>query len=436
MKILIRGGRVIDPANGIDEVLDVYIEDGKIINVGKDLKIQVSLSSNERGSIIDAKKMWVTPGLIDMHVHLREPGFKHKETIKTGTRSAAIGGFTTICPMANTNPVTDNEIVVEYIKNKAEKEGIVNVVPVGSITKNLKGEELSAIGGMAQAGICAISDDGLSVDNPLLLRTAMKYASMFNLPILSHCEDIRLTGQGQINAGAHAQQMGFKGITNDSEEIIVARDIILARATKAHLHIMHVSARQSLIHIKAAKDKGIKVTAEVCPHHFTIIDEDIVEYDANFKMSPPLRGKKDREALLQALRDGTIDVIATDHAPHHIDEKNCEFEKAANGIVGLETALPLCITQLIEKKVLTPLQLIEKLTINPANILNLNKGTLSPGAVADVTVIDPTYEHTIDKNTFESKSKNTPFNGRVVRGKCMHLIVGGKQVVKDGAIWQ
>ncbi|MCL1935492.1 MAG: dihydroorotase [Defluviitaleaceae bacterium] len=427
MKILIKNGRVIDPANNIDEICDIFVEDGKIKEIDKNI-------TKENEKTINADKMWVTPGLIDMHVHLREPGFKYKETISTGTKSAAMGGFTTICAMANTKPTVDNEIIVEYINSKIQKEAIINVFQVGAITKDLAGEELSQIGEMKKVGICAISDDGLSVKNANLLKQAMKYANMFDLPILSHCEDTDLTAKGQINSGKHSDFMGFRGISNDSEELIVSRDIILANSVDARLHIMHVSARESLEHIRFAKSKGQKVTAEVCPHHFTLCDEDIKEYDANFKMSPPLRAKEDVEALIKALQDGTIDVIATDHAPHHKDEKNCEFELAANGIVGLETAVPLCITELVNKNILSPKELIEKLTINPARILNLNKGTLSVGADADITIIDPNLKYKIDKNKFESLSKNTPFHGREVQGKAAFVIVNGKIVLDNGEL--
>jgi len=403
--------------------MDILVVDGVIKNV--DINIEES-SEN----VIDASGMWVVPGLIDMHVHLRDPGYRHKETIATGTRAAAAGGFTTICPMANTDPVTDNEIVVEYILSKAKKEGIVHVAPIGSITKGLAGQELAAIGEMKAAGICAISDDGKSVENPALYKTAMKYAAMFNLPVLSHCEDAKLTSKGQVNAGPHAEMMGLRGIPNDAEEITVIRDIILARAAGARLHICHVSTAEGLEHIRTAQRQGLPVTAEVCPHHFTLVDEDVNEYDANFKMSPPLRSRTDRDALIAALKDDTVGIIATDHAPHHEDDKNCEFEIAANGIIGLETAVSLCISGLVQPGILTPPALIAKLTINPARVLGLDKGTLSPGKMADITIIDPNMKYDIDKNTFQSKSRNTPFHGRGVQGKVMYTIVEGKMVYK------
>ena len=426
MKILIKGGRILDAASGTDKQLDIIFEDGVIIKTGEDLAAE---PADEK---IDATGLWVMPGLIDMHVHLRDPGYRHKETIASGTKSAAMGGFTTICPMANTDPVADNKTVVNYIRSTALKEGAVNVAPVGSITKNLAGEGLSAIDEMAAAGICAISDDGKFVENPALMHSAMSRAKMFNLPVLSHCEDSRLTGKGQINAGPHANAMGLAGIPSITEEVIVARDIILAKDTGAHLHICHVSTAGSLEYIRKAKSEASNITAEVCPHHFTLCDEDIADYDANFKMSPPLRGKLDVAALKAALKDGTIDVIATDHAPHHEDDKNCKFEQAQNGIIGLETAVPLCITELINTKVLTPLEWAAKMTVNPAKILRLNKGNLGVGTIADITIIDPNFSWAIDKSLFASCSKNTPFNGRKVMGKVMYTIVAGKLIVKNG----
>jgi len=425
--MLIKNGRVLDPANNIDKKMDILVEDGKIKEISDNIEI-------EGVKVIDANGKWVTAGLIDVHVHLRDPGFKHKENIETGSRSAAVGGFTTICCMPNTNPVVDNEIVVEYVNSKAKKAGIVNVLPIGSITRGMQGQELSSIAEMAEAGICAISEDGKTVENTGLMKTAMRYAKMFDLPIMSHCEDLKLVGKGQINASTTATILGLKGISNDSEEVIVSRDIILARGAGAKLHICHVSTKESIEHIKRAKSEGQKVTAEVCPHHFSLSDEDITSYDANFKMSPPLRSKKDIEALKQALKDGTIDIIATDHAPHHQDEKNCEFESALNGIIGLETAVPICITELVEKDILTPLELIAKLTTNPAKLLNIDKGHLSVGSVADITIIDPDCEYTVDKNKFVSLSKNTPFDKKQVKGKVIHTIVAGEIVVENGEL--
>lgn len=427
MKILIKNGRLIDPKNNIDEKMDILICDKIIDKVATEINEDVD-------KIIDANGKWVTPGLIDLHVHLREPGFEHKETIHTGTKSAVKGGFTTICCMPNTRPVTDNEILVEYIKMKAEREGFCNVFPVGAITKGQKGESLSDIGKMAKAGACAISEDGYTVENASLMKTAIKYAQMFNIPVFSHCEDVSLAG-GSMNAGDTATKLGLKGISNDSEDVIVARDIILADNLNASIHLCHISTKGSVEIIRDAKKRGSKVTAEVTPHHFTLVDEDIVDYDGNFKMNPPLRSIQDRAAIIEAIKDDTIEVIATDHAPHHIDEKNCEFEKALNGIVGLETAVSLSISELVERNVITPIKLIEKMTINPARILKREDiGHLSVGANADITIIDPTKEYVINSENFESKGKNTPFNDRKVKGSVEYTIVNGKVVVENGEI--
>ena len=426
MKLLIKNGRVIDPANNIDKVLDVLVEDNKISKVEENI-------TDSADKTIDAKGCWVTPGFIDLHVHLRDPGYEHKETIATGTRAGAMGGFTTLCAMPNTNPVTDNEILVEYIKMKAERDGVINVLPIGAITKGQKGEELADIGKMAQVGACAISEDGKSVPGPALMKNALRYAKMFDLPVFDHCEEISLA-KGSMNAGDRASLLGLKGISNDSEELIVARDMILAGSVKAQIHLCHISTTESIVQIKQARERGVNVTAEATPHHFTLCDEDITEYDANFKMNPPLRSKKDVEAVRQALKDGTIDVIATDHAPHHIDDKNCEFEKAANGIIGLETALPLGIKILVEGGYLTPSELIAKMTCNPAKILHSDKGTLSVGAIADITITDPECENVFDVSKMASKAKNTPFGGYKAKGRVLYTIVNGEIVVENGEL--
>ncbi len=376
----------------------------------------------------------MVPGLIDVHVHLREPGFEYKETIETGSQSAAKGGFTTICCMPNTKPVIDNEIMVEYIKLKAEREACVHVLPIGSITKNQAGEELANIGKMAEVGICGISEDGKSVENAGLMKKAMLYAKMFELPILDHCEDLNLVGGGSMNAGDTAALLGLKGIPVEAEEVMIARDILLAESTGVHLHLCHVSTKGSLDFIRLAKQRGISVSAEVCPHHFALTEEAVDGYDANTKMSPPLRSKEDVEAMKQGLKEGIIDIIATDHAPHHVDEKNCEYEKAANGIVGLETAVPLGITELVEPGILTPMQWVEKMSTNPAKLLNIKKGTLQEDRIADITIIDPKQEYEIDVYSFASKSKNSPFHGRKVRGKVLYTIVDGKIVVDQGEL--
>ncbi len=424
MTILIKNGRVIDPSVNLDKVMDILIEDNKI----KDLDENINIVADKE---IDAKGKWVTPGLIDIHVHLREPGYEYKETIATGTRSACKGGFTTICCMPNTNPVIDSEIMVEYIKLKVQREGYVNVLPIGAITKGQQGEELANIGQMVNAGVCAISEDGKTVKNAGLLKKAMKYASMFNIPMMSHCEDVNLVGGGAMNSGVTSELLGIKGISQDSEEVIVARDIILAKSTGIHLHLCHISTKGSVQLLKEAKLRGEKVTAEVCPHHFTLTDKAVEGYDTNTKMNPPLRSSEDVECLKKALADGIIEVIATDHAPHHFDDKNCEYEKASFGIVGLETSVALSITELVNKGYLTPIQLIEKMSTNPAKILGIDKGTLQKGKIADITIIDPEVEYTIDASKFESKSKNTPFNNYKVKGKAMYTILNGEIIMEN-----
>lgn len=427
MKLLIKNGRLINPATNVDEVLDVLVCDGIVEKIDKNI-------NEDADKVIDADKCWVTPGFIDVHVHLRDPGFEYKETIATGTRSAAKGGFTTVCCMPNTDPVTDSEIMVEYIKMKAKRDGVVNVLPIGAITKGQKGEELANIGQMANAGACAISEDGKSVLSAGLLKTAMKYAKMFDIPVLSHCEDRSLVGGGCMNAGSASQLLGLKGISNDSEEVIVARDIILARSTNSKLHICHVSTKGSIQLLREAHARGEMVTAEVCPHHFTLTDEAVMDYDGNTKMNPPLRSADDVLAIKKALKDGTLGIIATDHAPHSLDEKNCEYEKAAFGIVGFETALPLGIKVLVGEGWLTPSQLIEKMTINPAKMLGIDKGSIEVGKVADITIIDPEAEYKVDVTKFASKSKNSPFDGYEVKGKIEYTIVDGKVVVEKGEL--
>lgn len=428
MKILIKNGRLIDPKNNIDKNMDILILDNKVHKIEENI-------NEDADKIIDANGMWVVPGLIDLHVHLREPGFEYKETIATGTRSAVMGGFTSICCMPNTKPTTDNNIIVEYIKMKAEKEGVCNVLPIGAVTIGQMGEKLADIGKMAQSGACAISEDGTSVLDSGVFKTGLKYAKMFNLPMFSHCEDMSLAGKGCMNAGDTATKLGLKGIPNSSEDVIVARDILIADEVGANLHICHISTKGSVELVKWARESGKKVTAEVTPHHFTLIDEDITDYDSNFKMNPPLRSRADREAIIEGLKNNTIQVIATDHAPHHIDEKNCEFERAMNGIVGLETAIALSITELVNKNILTPFNMIEKFTKNPAEILGRDDlGHLGIGATADIAIINPNLTYKIDKEQFLSKGKNTPFHSREVSGKVLYTIVNGKIIVENGKL--
>ncbi|MEE9193642.1 MAG: dihydroorotase [Thermodesulfobacteriota bacterium] len=380
--------------------------------------------------VIDANKLVVVPGLIDIHVHLREPGFEHKETIRTGTLSAAAGGFTSIACMPNTDPINDNASVTDYILLKARTEGIVNVLPIGAISKSEEGNELAEIGEMYEAGCVAISDDGMPVTNSNLMRRAMEYVKAFNLPVIVHAEDTYLSDDGVMNEGKTSTMLGLKGIPNASEEVMIARDIFLSELTGTDLHICHVSTEGSVRVIREAKKRGVKVTAEATPHHFLLTDEEVYNYNTNAKMNPPLRTSKDVKAIIKGLKDGTLDVIATDHAPHSEDEKNVEFDIAPFGIVGLETALPLSL-KLVEDKILTISQVIEKLTINPANIVNSDKGTLKKNKVADITIFDPKEEYIIDKNNFYSKGKNTPFQDWKVRGKVKYTIVSGKIVYKN-----
>jgi len=427
MKTLIKNGKVIDPSQKIEKKMNILI-DGKLI---KEYPGNIKeLEKRKDLKVIDANKLVVVPGLIDIHVHLREPGFEHKETIRTGTLSAAAGGFTSIACMPNTNPINDNASVTDYILLKARTEGIVNVLPIGAITKSEEGNQLAEIGEMYKAGCVAISDDGMPVTNSNLMRRAMEYVKAFNLPVIVHAEDTYLSDDGVMNEGKTSTMLGLKGIPNASEEVMIARDIFLSELTGTDLHICHVSTEGSVRVIREAKKRGVKVTAEATPHHFLLTDEEVYNYNTNAKMNPPLRTSKDVKAIIKGLKDGTLDVIATDHAPHSEDEKNVEFDIAPFGIVGLETALPLSL-KLVEDKILTISQLIEKLTINPANIVNSDKGTLKKNKVADITIYDPKEEYLIDKNNFYSKGKNTPFQDWKVRGKVKYTIVSGKIVYKN-----
>ncbi len=427
MKTLIKNGKVIDPSQKIEKKMNILI-DGKLI---KEYPGNIKeLEKRKDLKVIDANKLVVVPGLIDIHVHLREPGFEHKETIRTGTLSAAAGGFTSIACMPNTDPINDNASVTDYILLKARTEGIVNVLPIGAITKSEEGNQLAEIGEMYKAGCVAISDDGMPVTNSNLMRRAMEYVKAFNLPVIVHAEDTYLSDDGVMNEGKTSTMLGLKGIPNASEEVMIARDIFLSELTGTDLHICHVSTEGSVRVIREAKKRGVKVTAEATPHHFLLTDEEVYNYNTNAKMNPPLRTSKDVKAIIKGLKDGTLDVIATDHAPHSEDEKNVEFDIAPFGIVGLETALPLSL-KLVEDKILTISQLIEKLTINPANIVNSDKGTLKKNKVADITIFDPKEEYLIDKNNFYSKGKNTPFQDWKVRGKVKYTIVSGKIVYKN-----
>lgn len=429
MKILIKGGRVIDAKNNIDEVTDIFIDKGVISEVGTELD-----SEGLDIEVIDASGKIVAPGLVDMHCHLREPGFEYKEDIESGTKSAAMGGFTSIACMPNTKPVIDNAAIVEYIISKADKLGYANVYPIGAISKGLKGEELAEIGELKSAGAVGVSDDGKPVSDSGLMRRAMEYASMFDVAVMSHCEDIPLANDGHMNEGFMSTYLGLRGITRAAEEVMVARDIIIAESTKTAVHLCHVSTRGSVELVRQAKKRGVRVTCETCPHYFTLTEKAVDGFNTNAKMNPPLRTDDDVEAIKEGLKDGTIDAIATDHAPHHIDEKNCEFAAAMNGIVGFETALGLGITHLVKTGVLTINELLEKMTINPAMILGLNKGSLQVDRPADIVIFDPDKEWTVDVSQFQSKGKNSPYDGWKLHGKPEYTILGGKIVVNQGML--
>ncbi|MCU0641011.1 MAG: dihydroorotase [Candidatus Margulisbacteria bacterium] len=424
-KLLIKGGRVIDPAAGLDGIRDVLLESGKVKEIGVRVK-------GQGARVIEAKGMLVFPGLIDMHVHLRDPGRPDKETIASGSRAAALGGFTTICCMANTEPPIDNPAAVEYIIAKARTEAAVNVLPIAAVTKGLRGEELAEIGRCRMEGAVAFSDDGHPIMRADMMRRALEYTRQFDVPVIAHCEDTGLSAGGTMNEGAVSTEIGLPGIPSLSEEIMVARDVLLAREY-GRVHIAHVSCARSVKFIRDARREGASVTCETCPHYFTLTEDAVRHYDPNTKVNPPLRTKADRQAIIRGLRDGTIEVIATDHAPHTVDDKNVEFNQAANGLVGLETALGLVLTELVGKKALTLKEAVAKLTANPARILRLaGKGTLRPGADADLIVVDPRQTWQVDPRQFASKSRNTPFTGWTLKGKVIHTIVGGKQIVRDG----
>ncbi|MDH3870079.1 MAG: dihydroorotase, partial [Desulfuromonadales bacterium] len=407
-KILIKGGRVISPAQKLDKTCDVLIEKGKIVAIGKGL-------DDKGAKVIDAAGKIVTPGLVDIHVHLRDPGLEYKEDIASGTLSAVTGGFTSVACMPNTQPVNDNQTVTSYILNKAAQEGHCRVFPIASISKGLDGESLTGMGELKELGVTAVSDDGKPVSSPQLMRRAMEYAKPFGLTIVSHAEDLDLVGSGVMNEGPVSTELGLKGITWVSEDSATAREVMLAECTGANLHVAHVSTKGSIDIVRQAKKRGVAVTCEATPHHFTLTDEAVRGYNTNAKMNPPLRGAEDREAVRQGLADGTVDAIATDHAPHHIDEKNVEFNIAMNGIVGLETALPLSL-QLVEDGVIDLPRAIALLTSGPAGSLNLPVGQLEEGGDADIAIIDTELEWTVDAQKLASKSKNTPFDGWKMKG--------------------
>lgn len=435
MLTLIKKGYLIDPASDREGYYDLLIAGDRIMAVEDDLdidayrnKIAAEGLASEEIRIIDARGCYVMPGFIDLHVHLREPGFEYKETIASGAMAAAAGGFTTICAMPNTKPVCDGAKTVRLIINKANEANKVNVLPVGAITKNQGGTELTDIYELKQAGAAALSEDGKSVMDTALYAEAMRKAAELDIPVFAHCEDKSLVKDGVINAGKKAEELGLRGISNAVEDVIAARDILLAKETGARLHLCHCSTKDSAAMVALAKQAGLKVTAEVCPHHFTLSDEDILTDDADYKMNPPLRSPEDVKALCNALKENIIDVIATDHAPHSKEEKAGSFKSAPFGIVGLETAFALVMTQLVKPGILTLKQMVEKMSVNPAAILKLERGSLKEGAVADLVIADPKAEYVINKEQFYSKGKNTPFHGRRVCGRIEYTFVGGKQV--------
>ena len=428
MTILIKEGRVLDPETKRDEICDVLIDGDRITRVDSGIE-------TEAERIIDAKGCYVMPGFIDLHVHFRDPGLEYKETLTTGGRAAVKGGVTTVCAMPNTKPVIDNGVKVKEVMERAKRESLTNVIQLGAVTVGQEGKELADIRGMAKNGCHAISEDGKSVMNASLYRKGMNLAKEEGLAVFAHCEDITMVEGGVMNADKKAEKLGLKGITNAVEDVIVARDILLAKETGVRLHLCHCSTKDSIKMLGLAKEEGLDVTGEVCPHHFILSTDDITKDDGNYKMNPPLRSKEDVEAIKEGLRNGTVDVIATDHAPHAEAEKNRSMKLAAFGIVGLETSAALTYTELVEKGIITPMQMTEKMSWNPAKILGLHdRGSVSEGKIADVVIFDPEKEYTIDKNTFLSKGKNTPFHGRKVKGEVVCTIAGGRIVYEGGKI--
>jgi len=422
--MIIKNGHVLDPGTGTDGIFDVLIRDGKIVNIGN-----VTDADEE---VIDASGLYVLPGFVDMHVHFRDPGFEYKETVGTGSKAAARGGYTTVCTMPNTKPVMDCPSHLKLQLEKIKSEAVVNVLPVGAVTMGQEGKELSDISGMKKLGICAISEDGKSVMDSGLYEKAMKIARLEGLPVLAHCEDKNLVAKGALNAGAVAARIGVPGITNSVEDIIAVRDVMLAKDTGAQLHLCHCSTEDSVRIVKEGKEAGVRLSAEVCPHHFTLTEDDIPGDDANYKMNPPLRKRRDVEALKKGLKDGIIEVISTDHAPHSAEEKAKGIAQAPFGIVGLETAFALSVTELLRGGVLTKGELVKCMSTNPARILGIEAGTLKEGAPADIVVVSFDESYIIDSKEFASKGKNTPFDGRKVYGKVKKTICGGRVVYSEG----
>jgi dihydroorotase len=433
MKRLLKGGRVIDPVNGLDGRFDVLIDGDRIARVAPDLPASLA----EGGEVVMLPDdLVVCPGLIDMHVHLREPGQEHKETVATGVLSAVAGGFTAVACMPNTNPVNDTAGVTRLILQKAAEANLARVYPIGAVSRGQKGEQLADIAELRAAGCVAVSDDGHPIATALLARRALEYTSMFGMPVIEHCEDPTLKGDGCAHEGPRASALGLRGIPGVAEAITAGRDILLAEMTGGHVHIAHMSAWTTLEAVRQGKSRGVKVTCEVAPHHFTLTDDLLaapVPYDTNAKMNPPLREARDRDAMIEGLRDGSVDVIATDHAPHHYDEKNVEFDRAPFGIVGLETAVPIAMDRLVHGGVVSLSRLVELMSVNPARILNVPGGSLAEGQPADITILAPDLVVTIDRATFKSRSKNTPFDGWTFRGGVAATIVGGRTVFANPA---
>lgn len=420
--ILVQGGRVVDPAKGVDELADVLLTSGRVEAVGRDLGVP------DDANLIDARGRIVAPGLIDLHTHLREPGQEDLETIATGAMAAVAGGFTAVCAMPNTDPVCDNQGVVGFIVSQAQRAGKARVYPIGAISVGQQGARLAEFGELVGAGAVAVSDDGKPVMSSHIMRTALEYARVFGIPVADHCEDMTLAQGGAMHEGIVSTRLGLKGIPSAAEEIMVARDIILAELTGGHVHLCHMSTRGSVDLIRRAKEKGIRVTAEACPHHFTLTHEACEGYDTHAKMNPPLREAQDREAIRQALKDGTIDVIATDHAPHHYDAKEREFDDAPNGIIGLETAFGLAHTELVGAGLLALPELILRMSALPARIFNLPGGSLAKGSPADLVVLDTDTPWTVRPDQFYSKSRNTPFADRTLTGRAEVTVVRGQVV--------
>ncbi len=419
MPILIRNGRVIDPASQTDGTADVLIADGRIVGVAQNL-------ASPNAEVFDATGLVVAPGFIDMHVHLREPGFEHAETIESGSRAAAAGGFTSVCAMPNTKPVNDSATVTSYIVERARRMAAVNVFPIGAITKGSAGEELSTIGAMKAAGAVAISDDGQPVMNARVMRRAMEFARSYDLPIIQHCEDLNLSSGGDMNEGARSVRWGLRGIPAASEDVMVARDLVLAQLTGARYHVAHISTRNAVAMVDHARRQGLPVTCEATPHHFTLADDDMAAYDSNYKMKPPLRSACDRAALVEGIAAGAVAAIATDHAPHPGSEKMQEFERCPFGIIGLETALGLALERLVHSGKIALARMVELFTSGPESILSLGRGTLTPGAPADVTIFSTELNWTYDVNQSFSRSRNSPFHGRTFRGGPVATIVNGQ----------